>query len=157
MDFRCEFVQILSFRHVFRGLFQHLSNNRYITGKVIFNQNSCFFNALYHSNKVIFILWDRLYIVYKPLNVNERPLSPIYFAIGVCIILSLMWATLPLVGWSHYTFEGLGTSCCIEWSEKTFNVQTYNVAMLVFIFLLPLACIIATTSMSIVCVSSTNI
>lgn len=60
----------------------------------------------------------------------------------VCILLGLFWASLPLLGWSYYSPEGLGTSCSVEWNEKSFNVLSYNITILITVFLIPLILLI---------------
>ena len=59
-----------------------------------------------------------------------------------CILLGLFWASLPLFGWSYYSPEGLGTSCSVEWNEKSFNVLSYNITILITVFLIPLILLI---------------
>lgn len=59
-----------------------------------------------------------------------------------CILLGLFWASLPLLGWSYYSPEGLGTSCSVEWNEKSFNVLSYNITILITVFLIPLILLI---------------
>lgn len=65
-----------------------------------------------------------------------------YLKILICIFLGLFWSMLPLFGWSHYSLEGLKTSCSIEWNEKVANVLSYNITILIAVFLIPLALMI---------------
>lgn len=66
-----------------------------------------------------------------------------------CFILGLIWATLPIFGWSHYSLEGVQTSCSVEWNEKNFNVLSYNVTILIAVFILPVS-IIAYTNIRLI-------
>ena len=68
----------------------------------------------------------------------------IWFLIVVCILLGLTWSVLPLLGWSHYSFEGSHTSCSVEWNDKSLNVVSYNITMFGFVYLIPLVAIIIT-------------
>ncbi len=66
-----------------------------------------------------------------------------------CAILSLIWTTLPLVGWSYYSLEGVKISCSIEMKDNSMMVFSYNVTAFVFIFAIP-AIIISFTNVKIV-------
>ena len=65
-----------------------------------------------------------------------------YFTIGLCILLSLLWSALPFFGWSYYSLEGGLTSCSVEWASQEWNVYSYNVTIFVFAFLIPLIFIV---------------
>ena len=58
-------------------------------------------------------------------------------SIGLSCILGVIWPIMPLLGWSHYSLEGNLTSCSIEWSEKSFNVISYNITILICVFIIP--------------------
>ncbi len=60
-----------------------------------------------------------------------------FFAIAGCAILSTIWTTLPLVGWSYYSLEGARISCSVEWQDHSMNVVSYNVTIFVFVFVIP--------------------
>jgi c-opsin len=68
------------------------------------------------------------------------------YVIAVCMLLGLFWSILPIFGWSRYALEGAGTSCSVEWNERSWNVMSYNVAMFVFVFFVPLLIIIFTNT-----------
>lgn len=61
-----------------------------------------------------------------------------YLKVIGCMLLALVWTVMPIFGWSRYSFEGIGTSCSIEWNENSFNVFSYNITILVTIFCIPL-------------------
>ena len=63
-------------------------------------------------------------------------------SIGLSCILGVIWPIMPLLGWSHYSLEGNLTSCSIEWSEKSFNVISYNITILICVFIIPVSVII---------------
>ena len=73
------------------------------------------------------------------------------------ILLGVSWSLYPLIGWSHYTLEGGLTSCCIEWSDRSLNVISYNITIFVFILFLPLIVIMCTSVRVIQFVSITNV
>ena len=61
---------------------------------------------------------------------------------GLCWAFSLFWALLPLFGWSSYTLEGAATSCSVHWESQDAVDMTYNFGILIFCFVIPLACIL---------------
>ena len=60
----------------------------------------------------------------------------------ICLFLGIFWSILPVLGWSHYSLEGILVSCSIEWDEKSFAVQSYNITVFIFVYLIPMAIII---------------
>ena len=47
---------------------------------------------------------------------------------------ALMWALLPLMGWSHYTYESFGTSCTVAWTSNELEDVTFVVGLILFCF-----------------------
>ena len=43
---------------------------------------------------------------------------------------------------NNYTLEGVLTSCSIHWQARTFDVLSYNAAMFIFAYTVPLAVIV---------------
>ena len=85
---------------------------------------------------------ERYYVIQKPMNIKKVSFTAVYFVVFVCLCLGLFWSVAPLIGWSHYSFEGVKTSCAIEWNEGNLNVFSYNMTILVFVFFIPLIGII---------------
>lgn len=65
-------------------------------------------------------------------------------AIAGCLLIGLFWATMPLVGWSHYSLEGAYTSCSVEWRERSLNVTSYNITIFGVVYLVPVLVILVT-------------
>jgi len=65
-----------------------------------------------------------------------------YVAILMCVLLGLFWSSMPILGWSHYSLEDSLTSCAVEWKEHSLNVTSYNVAIFVFVFIIPFGVIL---------------
>jgi r-opsin len=57
-------------------------------------------------------------------------------------ILALFWTLMPVIGWSTYDYEGTGASCSIKWEERSLNVISYNITILIFVYLIPVIIII---------------
>jgi hypothetical protein len=85
---------------------------------------------------------ERFMIIYKPMSIKKLTHRVLALVIGVCMLLGLFWSILPIFGWSRYSLEGAGTSCSVEYNERSLNVISYNVAMFVFVFFVPLFVII---------------
>lgn len=90
------------------------------------------------------ISFERFYIIYKPLSIRNVNLKTNFLIIVLCAMNGLMWASFPLMGWSHYSLEGAMTSCAVEWKERSFNVTSYNVTIFSVVYLMPFICIVTT-------------
>ena len=64
--------------------------------------------------------------------------------IVLCVFLSAIWATLPLMGWSYYSPEGVKMSCGVEWQDHSINVMSYNITIMIFAFVVPLTILVIT-------------
>lgn len=58
-----------------------------------------------------------------------------------CSLLAFVWASMPLLGWSHYSLQGFGTCCSIEWTRRTLSMISFNITLFVAVFFLPLVII----------------
>ena len=63
---------------------------------------------------------------------------------------------MPLLGWSHYSFEGVGTSCSIEWQDQSLNVISYNMAVFIFVMVVPFIGIIVSNVLFIIQLKKSN-
>ena len=62
--------------------------------------------------------------------------------VAVCLwAYSLVFSVAPLLNWSSYTFEGIGTSCSVDWQSSSANSVSYTVSIFVCCFGVPLAVI----------------
>jgi c-opsin len=88
------------------------------------------------------ISFERYYSIYNPKQANKITFKLMLKLVMACFLASLFWSTMPLLGWSNYMLEDGATGCCIETREKSLNVQSYNLAMFVFVFMIPFGFII---------------
>lgn len=88
------------------------------------------------------ISFERYYIIYKPMSIKDINFRSTSIAVGVCFLAAAFWATVPFLGWSHYSLEGALTSCSVEWAERSFSVTSYNVCIFIFGFIAPFGFII---------------
>jgi hypothetical protein len=70
--------------------------------------------------------------------------QPWLLAAVICLSTGLGWSLLPTVGWSYYALEGAQTSCSVKWEDPSFNVVSYNIAMFLFVFIVPLTFLLVT-------------
>ena len=55
---------------------------------------------------------------------------------------SLFWSLMPILGWSSYVPEGIGTSCSINWRSRKANDVSFSLCLILACFVLPTAVII---------------
>lgn len=92
------------------------------------------------------ISFERFYIIYKPMSIRNVNSRTNLLVILACSVNGLMWASFPLLGWSHYSLEGAYTSCAVEWKERSLNVSSYNIAIFFLVFLIPLFLIVTSNT-----------
>nr|XP_019967984.1 PREDICTED: rhodopsin-like [Paralichthys olivaceus] len=51
---------------------------------------------------------------------------------------SLVWTLPPLLGWSSYGPEGHGTTCSVQWHQRSATSRSYVSCLFIFCLLLPL-------------------
>lgn len=76
-----------------------------------------------------------------PLKMQDLESAKARGIILACILFGLLWAVLPMFGWSYYALEGALTSCSVIWNDKSFNVVSYNITIFIFVYFLPLVVI----------------
>ena len=94
----------------------------------------------------MFIAYTRYKAVNDPLSANTHTKTKSLVAIGLSLACGAFWSILPLLGWSHYSLEGALISCSVEWNEKNASVLSYNIAITIFVFLVPLIVFIFTSA-----------
>jgi hypothetical protein len=104
----------------------------------------------YFLKRLIFIIYNcfiililkRFYIIYKPLEMKRITFQSASITIIGCMAISLFFTTLPLLGWSHYSLELSLVQCGIEWAERSWNVQSYNMVIFLIQYFIPAGIII---------------
>ncbi|KAM3601029.1 uncharacterized protein V6R79_006363 [Siganus canaliculatus] len=59
-------------------------------------------------------------------------------AIAASWFYSLVWTLPPLLGWSSYGPEGPGTTCSVQWHQRSATARSYISCLFIFCLLLPL-------------------
>ncbi|CAH1778013.1 unnamed protein product [Owenia fusiformis] len=62
--------------------------------------------------------------------------------IGACVAVSVVFATMPLLGWSSYTLEGANISCSVNWQGRSPGDTSYVITIFICCFLIPVGVII---------------
>lgn len=89
---------------------------------------------------MVLVSVERYYLIQNSFKTKINT-NQVVFSILVCFFLGFAWAIFPLFGWSHYSLEGAHTSCSVEWNEKSFNVISYNITILITVFIIPVIAI----------------
>ena len=58
-----------------------------------------------------------------------------------CFGFSLLFTVPPLIGWSYYSLESSLIQCGVEWAERSWNVQSYNMTIFFFNYIVPIGII----------------
>ena len=98
---------------------------------------------------MVVISLERFYIIHRPMGFSRLKLKTSLYIIGFCALFSLFWCVVPLFGWSRYSLEGAKTTCAVEWEERSFSVISYNVAIFIFVFFVPV-CILFFTNIRLI-------
>ena len=94
---------------------------------------------------MVAISFERFYIIYKPMAIKTMNKKVNYIVIGLSMLGGVIWATLPLVGWSHYSLEGALTSCSVEWRKRSTNTTSYAITIFIMVYVFPLVTILFTS------------
>ena len=101
-----------------------------------------YFTGCMHTFLMTAISFERYYSIHHRKEASKMTFKLMIKLVVACLLISLFWSTMPLLGWSNYMLEDGGTGCCIEIREKSLNVQSYNIAMFMFVFMIPFGFII---------------
>ncbi len=58
------------------------------------------------------------------------------------LLVTLFFTIWPIFGWSYYSLEKSLVQCSVNWTERSFNVISYNMTMFLLAFLVPFGVII---------------
>lgn len=63
---------------------------------------------------------------------------PVIISITLGSILTLGLCISPLIGWNHYTYEGVGTECTMNLSAENNNAKSFVLTIVSLYFVLPI-------------------
>ncbi|CAH1792180.1 unnamed protein product [Owenia fusiformis] len=113
-------------------------SHRWIFGKAGCDWNGflTFFTGLFGMYILMMISIDRFIIIVKA--PEERISHKCALILVVfCGSVSLIFATMPLLGWSSYTLEGANTSCSVNWQGRSMGDTSYVIVTLMICFVIP--------------------
>ncbi|KAK3093842.1 hypothetical protein FSP39_020871, partial [Pinctada imbricata] len=83
--------------------------------------------------------------VYRFLTICHRNDAGIYvqrtsrvsWIICAIWVYSLLWATIPFMGWGSYGLEKFKTSCSVAWTETSSDGKSFVLSLFVFVLFVP--------------------
>ncbi|XP_071150488.1 melanopsin-A-like [Mytilus edulis] len=85
---------------------------------------------------------DRYIYVVKHNLSRQQPTKPIIITLSVCLLMTFGFSISPLLGWTKYTYSGVGTSCAIDLATDYNNGQSFVITICVIYFILPVSLMI---------------
>ena len=70
-------------------------------------------------------------------HTHEGPLTLRFPHAVFTWLYSGMWAAAPLLGWSNYVPESVGSYCSINWLEDANGSKSYVTCIFLFVFVIP--------------------
>jgi hypothetical protein len=119
----------------------------------VFGEDGCIFSGFvmyFIGTTTIFLMAfissERFYLnYYLKSTKQELNIKRSIKVVLACSMGALFWSILPIFGWSYYSLEGTLTSCSVEWFDRSMNVASYNIAMFIFVYIIPLTLIVVSS------------
>lgn len=113
-----------------------------------FSGTACTFYAFFSSllglgtmlHHAAFAL-DRYLVISRPMKANHS-MKRILSLIAFLWLFALIWALLPLLGWSAYGPEGGNVACSIQWQSSRSTDTSFIICLFIFFYFIPLAIIV---------------
>ena len=98
--------------------------------------------------KIVYSFFLNRYETIRNLSVQIKEVSYNKSIKGLVasFLVGLFWSLMPIVGWSEYSLEGAMISCSVEWYNQTPSVLSYNIAIAIFVFFIPIFLLIYTNT-----------
>ncbi|TRY99282.1 hypothetical protein DNTS_022830 [Danionella cerebrum] len=116
-----------------------------ISGRWLTGVNGCrwygFANALFgivSLASLAVLSFERYSVILHCSKAGTPDCKKAWFSISGCWLYSLVWTAPPLFGWGSYGPEGPGTTCSVQWSQRSPQTQSYVICLFIFCLLLPL-------------------
>lgn len=94
-------------------------------------------------NTLAAISYDRYTVVVRRVGpMHHISKHTTLLVIAVTWLVSVLWVTAPLLGWSHFILEGIGTSCSFDYLTRGPKNGSYVIVLMVCNFGLPLMLIV---------------
>ena len=94
-------------------------------------------------NTMAAIAVDRYLVIVRPyLSIRRISYTQAYVMLGIVWVNAIGWSLPPLLGWSRYILEGLGTTCTFDYLSRDPVTRTYLVSLYVGGFVIPVMLIV---------------
>ncbi|XP_041808499.1 pinopsin-like [Chelmon rostratus] len=100
-----------------------------------------FSNALFGIVSLVslsLLSFERYSVVLRSTQPHSSQYCRARLAVAASWLYSLVWTLPPLLGWSSYGPEGPGTTCSVQWQQRSATARSYITCLFVFCLLLPL-------------------
>nr|XP_046266568.1 pinopsin-like isoform X2 [Scatophagus argus]XP_046266569.1 pinopsin-like isoform X2 [Scatophagus argus]XP_046266570.1 pinopsin-like isoform X2 [Scatophagus argus] len=100
-----------------------------------------FSNALFGIVSLVslsLLSFERYVVVLHSTQPNSSQYRRAGLAVAASWLYSLVWTVPPLLGWSSYGPEGPGTTCSVQWQQRSVAARSYVSSLFIFCLLLPL-------------------
>lgn len=93
-------------------------------------------SSIFH---LLLLSLERFIAIVHPFQVSIL-LQPCYLYLSLLFVWLLVFAitSLPLIGWSRYSEEGIGTSCSVDLSPTSINGISYTIFIIIIGYVIPL-------------------
>ncbi|XP_049448245.1 pinopsin-like [Epinephelus fuscoguttatus] len=82
--------------------------------------------------------FERYTVVLRSTQSDSSQYCRARLAVAASWLYSLVWTLPPLLGWSSYGPEGPGTTCSVQWHQRSATARSYISCLFIFCLLLPL-------------------
>ncbi|XP_051257625.1 pinopsin-like [Dicentrarchus labrax] len=100
-----------------------------------------FSNALFGIVSLVslsLLSFERYSVVLRRTQPDSSQYRRARLAVAASWLYSLVWTLPPLLGWSSYGPEGPGTTCSVQWHQRSATARSYISCLFIFCLLLPL-------------------
>ncbi|XP_047185633.1 pinopsin-like isoform X3 [Scophthalmus maximus] len=100
-----------------------------------------FSNALFGIVSLVslsLLSFERYSVVLRSAQFDSLQSLRARVAVAASWLYSLVWTVPPLLGWGSYGPEGHGTTCSVQWHQRSATSRSYVSCLFVFCLILPL-------------------
>ncbi|KAK2891190.1 hypothetical protein QQF64_007402 [Cirrhinus molitorella] len=81
--------------------------------------------------------YERYAALLRPTKADVSDFRRAWLCVAGSWLYSLVWTLPPFLGWSSYGPEGPGTTCSVQWHQRSTNSMSYVMCLFIFCLLLP--------------------
>uniref|UniRef100_A0AAR2LK98 G-protein coupled receptors family 1 profile domain-containing protein n=1 Tax=Pygocentrus nattereri TaxID=42514 RepID=A0AAR2LK98_PYGNA len=114
-------------------------------GRWLLGQHGCewygFANSLFGIVSLVslsVLSYERYVAVLRATKPDTSDFRKAWRCVACTWLYSLVWTLPPFLGWSSYGPEGPGTTCSVQWHQRSTSSISYVVCLFIFCLVLPL-------------------